>query len=87
MKQLLVELVDRAGLLGGGAHGGVDLGRAEPGGKAILRNLWQLLGRCGKVALVRDRDHIVAQPEREEQLGGVRDEGDDAHETSEHRRR
>ena len=38
------------------------------------------LGRV--VALVGDADQLVAQPEREHDLGGGREEGDDTHRTS-----
>ena len=31
------------------------------------------------VALVRDRDNLIAEAEREQQLGGVGDEADDPH--------
>ena len=37
------------------------------------------LRRLGVVALVRDADDVVAEAQREEQLGSVWDEADDPH--------
>ena len=83
----LVELVDRAALLGELAHRAVDLGRLEPGPDHVARDLRQLEHLRRVVALVRDGGNLVAQAEREQHLGGGRDEGDDAHQEQDMRAR
>ena len=78
-QQLLVEAVDRVAALGPLAHGGVDLRRVEPGRQLVAREVRQRQHVRRVVALVRDADHVVAEAEREQQLGGVGDEAHDAH--------
>ncbi len=78
-QQLLVEAVDRVAALGALADGRVDPRRVEAGRQLVAREVRQL-ERAGRiVALVRDADHVVAEAEREQQLGGVGHEAHDAH--------
>jgi hypothetical protein len=78
-QQVLVQHVDRLAALRALAHRGVDLGGAQARRQHVAGDLRQALDRGRVVALVRDADHVVAEAQREEQLGGVRDQADDAH--------
>jgi hypothetical protein len=79
VQEIGVELVDRLAALGVLADGGVDLGRRQVRRQPVARDVRQRARRFGEVALVRDPDDVVAEPEREEQLGCVWDEADDPH--------
>jgi hypothetical protein len=79
VQHLGVEFVDRFAGQRALLDRGVDLGRAEPGGQHVARHLRQILRPRRIIALVRDPDDAVAEPEREQQLGGGWDEADDAH--------
>ena len=76
---VLVELVDRAALLGELAHGAVDLAGREARADDVARDLGQVERLRRVVALVRDGGDLAAQAQGEERLGGRGDEGDDAH--------
>jgi hypothetical protein len=76
---VLVELVDGPALLGQLAHGAVDRRRRQARPDHVARDLGQVARRRRVVALVGDRGHLVAEAEREQRLGGGRDERDDAH--------
>ena len=78
-QELGIELVDGALAGDRGAHGGVDLARRQALRQTVPGHAWQLERTCGMIALVRHRDDIVAEPEREEQLGCVRHERNDPH--------
>ena len=77
--ELLVEGVDRLAGAGALAHGGVDLGGREALRQDVARDRQDVGRVLGVVALVRDTDHVVAEPQREQELGSVWDEGDDPH--------
>ena len=51
----------------------------RPGAQHVAGHLGQVLRRLGVVAFVRDADDVVAEPEREEQLGSVGHEAHDPH--------
>ena len=75
----LVELVDRAALLGQRAHGAVDLVRRQAGPDHVARHLRQVERLRRMVALVGDGGDLVADTEREQHLGGRGHERDDPH--------
>ena len=75
----LVELVDRAALLGQRAHGAVDLVRRQAGPDHVARDLGQVERLRRVVALMGDGGDLVADAEREQHLGGRGHEGDDPH--------
>ena len=75
----LVELVDRLAPLGALAHRRVDLTGAQSSGSASRVTCGSRSGRGRMVALVRHRDHLLAEIEREEQLRGVGHEAYNAH--------
>ncbi len=78
-QQVLVEAVDGLAGLGELAHPRVDLDRGQALGDHAVGDVGEL-GSLGRVvALVGDGDHLVAEPEREEQLGGRGHEGHDPH--------
>jgi len=64
-QQVLIELVDRLARQRALAHGGIDLGGAQPELDRVSRDLRQLARGRRVVALVRDGDNLVRQPERE----------------------
>ena len=80
---VLVELVDRLAPLGARAHRRIDLGGGILWPTPIGSTSRVMCGRCAglrrMVALVRDRDDLLAQIEREQQLRGVGNEAYDAH--------
>ncbi len=78
-EQVLVERVEGLAAPDKLANAGVDLGGGEPGVEDAAGQV-RKPGRLGrKVALVRDRDHVIAQAEREQRLGGRGDEAGDTH--------
>ena len=79
---LLVELVDRLALLGALAHRAVDRGRRQALFEHVARDRLALARLLREVALVRDADDLIAETQREEQLGSVWDKADDPHEES-----
>ena len=78
-EQVTVELVDRLAAFGVLAYRGVDVARGQPGREDIARDLGQVAGLRREVTLVRDRDNLATETEREQQLGGMGNEADDAH--------
>ena len=82
LQRMLVELVDRAALLGELANRAIDLVRRQPGADQVAGDPGQRERLRRVVALVRHGRDLVAHAEREQHLGGRRDERDDAHTTS-----
>ena len=75
-----VQLVDRLAARRALAHRGVDRARRRGRRGSASRVSARQLPRRGRVvALVRDRDKLIAEAEREEELGRMRDEADDPH--------
>jgi hypothetical protein len=79
---LVIELVDRLPALGSLAHRSVDLGRRQALLEHVARDRLALARLLGEVALVGHPDDLLAEAQREEQLGSVWDEADDPHEES-----
>ena len=77
--ELLVELVDRLAGAGALTDGRVDLGGRQALGQDVARHRQDVARGLGVVALVGDAHDVVAEPQREQQLGSVWDEGDDPH--------
>ena len=79
-QRALVELVDRLAALGALAHRGVDLAPScSPAGSTSRVTCGSVAAPRRVIALVRDADDVVAEPEREQQLGRVGHEADDPH--------
>ena len=77
--ETMVDVRTVAQATGALADRSVDLGGAQPRRQLIARDLRQLAGGWRVVALMRDADHVVAEAEREQQLGCVGDKAHDAH--------
>src|SRR6185312_8405511 len=60
-------------------HRRVDLGGAQPGRQDVAGDAGQREHLARVVALVGDTHEMPARAEGEQQLGGVRDQADDAH--------
>ncbi len=80
-ERVAVELVDRLAGERALANGGVDRGGVEARRQHVARDPRPLKRLQRIVALVRDGDDVIAEPEREEQFGRVRHEADDSHAT------
>ena len=75
----VIELVDRLAAPDALADLAVDRGGSKVLGDRRAGELGQLLGLWRIIALVSDRDHVVAEPEGEQRLGRGRDQAGYAH--------
>ena len=80
LERLDIELVDRLAAARQLAHARVDLARRQPFRDDAACQMRQVARGRGIIALVRDRDDLVAQPKGEQSLGRGRYEAGDPHE-------
>ena len=83
LEQLRVDGVERLAVRERVAHRAVDLGARDRRGVDARRRDDRNRGDLGRVvALVRTADQAAGEAERGDDLGGARDEGNDAHASS-----
>jgi hypothetical protein len=78
-QEIAVELIDRSAGGDALANRRVDPPRVELRRERVARNLRQAQRRRRVVALMRHRDEILAETEREAELGRMRHEAYDSH--------